>query len=235
MSAKTGKRGLIMPKATAMWLIENTALTFDQIGGFTGLHPIEVQALADGDVAKGLVGRNPVEHGEVTAEELEKAKADERYIMKLAKSDLPPVKIRAKGPKYTPVSKRSDKPDAIAYILKHHPEISDAQISRLVGTTKPTIASVRDKTHPNMTNIKARHPADIGLCTYAELEAASRKGLKAQGKNDEEIEAIKNKILENQQREREERPSPSSSSDRLAGFDFTNFLKSSGSGGSGNQ
>src|SRR5690606_19109898 len=129
---------------TAVWLVENTALTFEQIANFTGLHPIEVQALADEEVGRGIVGRNPVENHEVVQEELDKANADNSYMMKRAKNDLPSVKLRAKGPKYTPVSKRSDKPDAIAYILKHNSEISDAQICKLVGTTKPTIQAVRD-------------------------------------------------------------------------------------------
>ncbi|MCB9996457.1 MAG: DUF1013 domain-containing protein [Rhodospirillales bacterium] len=215
--------GLIMPKATAVWLVENTALTFQQIADFTGLHAIEVQALADEDVGRGIVGRNPVEHGEVAQTELDKAEKDENYIMKLSKNDLPAVKMRAKGPKYTPVSKRGDKPDAIAYLLKHHPEISDAQISKLVGTTKPTIASVRDRSHPNTPNLRPRHPVDLGLCTYAELEAASKKGLKAQGKNDEEIQAHKEKILSNQEEKPLEAPEEK---DPMAGFDFSNFMSS---------
>ena len=222
--------GLLMPKATAVWLIENTALTFDQIGSFTGLHPIEVQALADEDVGRGIVGRNPIENGETTQAELDKAEKDQNYVMRLSKSDLPSVKLRAKGPKYTPVSKRGDKPDAIAYLLKHHPEVSEAQICKLVGTTKPTIQSVRDRSHPNTPNLRPRHPVDLGLCTYAELEAASKKGLKAQGKTDEEILAQKDKILGNQENEaaeeqQQEQPASGNS------FDFTNFL-SAGTGGS---
>ncbi len=222
--------GLLMPKATAVWLVENTALSFEQIGDFTGLHAIEVQALADEEVGRGIVGRNPVEHGEVTQEELDKAAADTKYRMKMSRSDLPSVKLRAKGPKYTPVSKRGDKPDAIAYLLKHHPEITDAQICRLIGTTKPTIASVRDRSHPGAQQIKPRHPVDLGLCTYGELEAASRKGLKAQGKNDEEIKAIQNKALENLETEKEK---PTASKDRTEGFDFTNFLSRNTGSGSG--
>lgn len=223
--------GLLMPKATAVWLVENTALSFEQIGDFTGLHAIEVQALADEEVGRGIVGRNPVEHGEVTQEELDKAAKDTGYRMKMSRSDLPSVKLRAKGPKYTPVSKRGDKPDAIAYLLKHHPEITDAQICRLIGTTKPTIASVRDRSHPGAQSIKPRHPVDLGLCTYGELEAASRKGLKAQGKNDEEIKAIQNKALENLETEKEK---PHASKDRTEGFDFTNFLSRNTGSGSGN-
>lgn len=223
--AKLEATGLLMPKATAVWLIENTALTFEQIGGFTALHPIEIQALADEDVGLGIVGRNPVEHGEVTQDELDKAIKDDSYIMRLSKSDLPAVKTRAKGPRYTPVSKRGDKPDAIAYLLKHHPEISDAQICKLVGTTKPTIAGIRTKSHPNMANLKPRHPVDLGLCTYAELEAASKKGLKAQGKDEAEIEAHKTRILANQEEEKQVEP------DDPLGFDFSNFLSTPSSAG----
>lgn len=223
MSSKYEHKGLLMPKATAVWFIENTALTFEQIGDFAGLHPIEVQALADEDVGRGIVGRNPIDHTEVTQEELDKAIADQDYRMVHAKSILPSVKVRAKGPKYTPVSKRGDKPDAISYLLKQHPEISDAQICKLVGTTKPTLNAVRDRTHANSSSIKPRHPVDLGLCSYAELEAASRKGLKAQGKTDEEIKAHQEKRFESQQEPEEK---PDSGNDKLAGFDFSNFLGS---------
>ncbi len=214
--------GLLMPKATAVWLVENTALTFEQIAGFTGLHPIEVQALADEEVGRGIVGRNPVENHEVLQEELDKAIANSDYVMKRARNDLPTVKIRAKGPKYTPVSKRSDKPDAIAFILKHHSEISDAQICKLVGTTKPTIQSVRDRSHPSSANLRPRHPVDLGLCTYTELEAASNKGFRAQGKDPEEIKRQKEKVLEEQAAERA--AEHGSREDKYAAFDFSNFL-----------
>ena len=227
-AAKLEPRGLLMPKATAVWLVENTAQSFEQIANFTGLHAIEVQALADGEVGRGIVGRNPVEHNEVTKEELDKANADDNYIMKLSRSDLPSVKIRSKGPKYTPVSKRGDKPDAIAYILKHHPEISDAQITKLVGTTKPTIQNIRDRTHPSSSSLKPRHPVDLGLCTYAELEAASRKGLKAQGKTDAEIDAHKAKILGNQEMaQKPAEPEQNATENMMEGFDFSSFVNSS--------
>lgn len=217
---------LLMPKATAIWLIDNTTLTFDQVAQFTTLHKVEVQALADEDVGLGIVGRDPVKNGETTQEELDKAMADDSYIMKLSRSDLPSVKTRAKGPRYTPVSKRGDKPDAIAWILKNHPEISDAQISRLVGTTKPTINAVRDRTHQNASSIRPRNPAEMGLCTYQELEAASDKGLRAQGKDPEAIKAERLKKLEE-----DNQPAEESVADAVGGFDFSNFL-SSGTGGS---
>lgn len=217
--------GLLMPKATAVWLIDNTGLTFKQIAAFTGLHAIEVQALADEEVGLGIVGRNPVENREVTQEELSKAEADPAYQMIYAKSDLPSVKSRSKGPRYTPVSKRGDKPDAIAYVLKHHPEITDAQIVKLIGTTKPTINAIRERTHQNIQSIKPRHPVDLGLCTYKELQAAIKKGLRAQGKTDEEIEQQHNKALANKEETPSESVRDESNDDHnLGGFDFSNFL-----------
>jgi uncharacterized protein len=214
---------LLMPKATAVWLIENTALTFTQIADFTSLTEIEIEALANEDIGRGLVGRDPIEHSELTKEELERCQADPAARLKQAKNELPPVKIRAKGPRYTPVSKRSDKPDAIAYILKQNPEISDAQICKLVGTTKPTIDSVRDRTHPNSPTMKPRHPADLGLCTYQEYEKAVNKGLKAAGKDPE---AVKAQRLAEQQKQLQQDDQPVSSG---GGFDFSNFLTGSGS------
>ena len=229
MSASKAARvdGLLMPKATAVWLVENTALTFDQIADFTELTSLEVQALADGDVGRGIQGRDPVRHGEVMPEELDKAAADPAYKMILAKSSLPPVKVRSKGPKYTPVAKRGDKPDAVAYLLKNNTELSDAQICKLVGTTKPTIAAVRDRTHANAANIKPRHPVDLGLCTYAELEAASDKAYRAQGKDPEEMKRKKREAEEAARMpimEKEVNPE-----DKFAGFDFTNFMGSASS------
>lgn len=215
---------LLMPKATAVWFIDNTALDFEQIADFTGLHVIEVQALADEEVGRGIVGRDPVKNNELDPAELEKAKADPTYRMKIlrARTDLPAVKVRAKGPKYTPVSKRSDKPDAIAWILKNHPEISEAQICKLVGTTKPTIQSVRDRTHPNSANIKPRHPAELGLCTYQELEKASEKGLRAQGKDPAQVKAERAAQQEKGNAEMQEEKSGKEGI--FSGFDFSNFL-----------
>lgn len=218
---------LLMPKASAVWLVENTVLTFSQIAEFTGIHKVEVQALADGDVGRGIVGRDPIKNGETTQEELDKATEDDSYIMKYSRNDLPSVKTRAKGPKYTPVSKRGDKPDAIAWIVKNHPEISDAQITKLVGTTKPTIQAVRDRTHPNSSSIRPRHPADLGLCTYRELETASDKGFKAQGKDPEEMKA---KRLKEQEEANKAMGEPEEPKEAAGGFDFSNFL-SSGIGG----
>ena len=168
----------LMPKATAVWLVENTALTFEQIADFCGLHALEVQAIADGEVAAQMQGLDPVANGQVTAEEIKRCEQDPSARLDLSKEALPEPLVKHKGPRYTPISKRQDKPDAIAWLLKNHPELSDGQISKLVGTTKPTIAAVRDRTHWNSPNIKPRHPVALGLCTLPELEAAVQRASK---------------------------------------------------------
>jgi len=171
----------LMPKATAVWLVENTSLTFDQIADFCQLHPLEVQAIADGEVAIQMQGLDPVANGQTTAEEIERCQADPEARMKLSPQAVPQQYVKHKGPRYTPISKRQDKPDAIAYLLRTHPELSDAQISKLIGTTKPTIAAVRDRTHWNSTNIKPRHPVGLGLCTMEELDDAVARAVRLRG------------------------------------------------------
>ena len=168
-------RSPLMPKATAVWLVENTALTFDQIAEFCGLHPLEVQAIADGEVATQMLGLDPVANGQTTMAEIERCQADPDARLKLLETAIPPQHQRHKGPRYTPVAKRQDKPDAILYLLRNHPELSDAQICKLVGTTKPTINAVRDRTHWNSPNLKARHPVGLELCTLEELDQAVTK------------------------------------------------------------
>jgi hypothetical protein len=160
----------LMPKATAVWLVDNTALTFEQIAEFCGMHSLEVQAIADGEVATGIVGQDPIANGQLSKTEIERCEADTAASLKLTVSDIPLPQQRAKGARYTPVSKRHDRPDAIAWLLKHHPELADAQIQKLLGTTKPTINAVRDRTHWNAANIKPRNPVTLGLCTEADLE-----------------------------------------------------------------
>ena len=162
----------LMPKATAVWLVENTALTFEQVADFCGLHPLEVQAIADGEVAVGIVGLDPVANSQVTRAEIERCEADPDGRLKLTITDIPQSNAKPKGARYTPVSKRQDRPDAIAWIIKHHPELSDAGISKLIGTTKPTIQAVRDKSHWNASNIKPRNPVTLGMCSEADLEKA---------------------------------------------------------------
>ncbi len=173
---------ILMPKATAVWLIENTALSFDQIGEFCGLHPLEVQGIADGEVAIGIVGQDPTANGQLTAEEIKRCEGDVNARLQIAKSNIPQPLTRTKGPRYTPVSKRQDKPDAVAWLIRHHPELSDAQISRLIGTTKQTIAAIRDRTHWNTANLRPRDPVLLGLCTQTDLNAAILKARKAAGK-----------------------------------------------------
>jgi uncharacterized protein len=165
----------LMPKATAVWLVEHTSLTFEQIADFCGLHPLEVQAIADGEVANQMQGLDPVANGQTTAEEIARCQADPDARLTLSPQATPPQVVRHKGPRYTPIAKRQDKPDAIAFLLRSHPELTDAQISKLIGTTKPTIAAVRDRTHWNSPNIKPRHPVGLGLCTLDELEDAVRR------------------------------------------------------------
>ena len=165
----------LMPKATAVWLIQNTTLTFEQIADFCGLHPLEVQSIADGETAPGMVGFSPVNSSQVTMEEIGRCQKDPDARLRIAESRVPEPALRAKGPRYTPVARRQDKPDAIAWLVRYHAEISDSHIARLIGTTKPTIKAVRDRSHWNITNIKARDPVALGLCSRYELESTLAK------------------------------------------------------------
>lgn len=160
----------LMPKATAVWLIDKTALTFEQIAEFCGMHPLEVQAIADGEVAQGIVGYDPVANSQVTAEEIHRCEADPTARLHL----LPPATYapkRQRGARYTPVAKRNDRPDGIAFLLRNYPQLSDAQVVKLLGTTKETIQKVRDRQHWNSANIKPRDPVILGLCTQTDLNA----------------------------------------------------------------
>jgi hypothetical protein len=188
-----------MPKATAVWLVYNTTLTFLQIGSFCNLHELEVQAIADGEVAIGIVGLDPVTNGQLTQKEIERCEADPAVRLKIAKSDIPQPVARQKGPRYTPVSKRADKPDAIAWLLRNQPDVSDAQIGRLIGTTKPTINAIRDRTHWNSSNLQPRSPVEVGLCSHQELhdavviaatKAAKRRPKDAEEGTEEAAEAV---------------------------------------------
>jgi hypothetical protein len=161
----------LMPKATAVWLIEKTALTFTQIADFCGMHPLEVQAIADGEVAQGIVGYDPVANAQVTADEIRRCEADPALRLKLAHTALPLPK-RLRGSRYTPVAKRNDRPDAIAFLLRSYPHLTEAQVSKLLGTTKETIQKVRERSHWNSANIKPRDPVILGLCSQTDLNAA---------------------------------------------------------------
>jgi hypothetical protein len=169
----------LMPKATAVWLIENTTLNFEQIADFCGLHPLEVQGIADDEVAIGIVGLDPTANGQLTREEIARCEKDPASRLKMLKQDIPMPAPRTKGPRYTPVSKRQDKPDAIAWLLRHHPELSDAQVSKLIGTTKQTIAAVRDRSHWNSPNLRPRDPVLLGLCSQSDLNNAVTKARRA--------------------------------------------------------
>src|SRR5258708_377758 len=168
-----------MPHATAAWLVENTSLTFEQIAEFCGLHILEVQAIADDTAATKLTGRDLIRAGELTHEEIEKGQNDPDHPLQMHKAP-DPVR-RTRGPRYTPVSKRSDKPDGIAWIIKNHPDVTDGQISKLIGTTRTTIGAIRDRSHWNIANITPKDPVTLGLTTQRELDAAVAKAAKAAG------------------------------------------------------
>lgn len=170
---------VLMPKATAVWLIENTALTFDQVAEFCGLHPLEVQSIADGEVAIGMVGFDPIASGQLTMEEIERCSTDPATRLRLAQANVPRPTTRTKGPRYTPVARRQDRPDGIAWLLRNFPELSDGQVARLIGTTKPTINSIRDRSHWNIVNIKPRDPVALGLCSREDLSQAIEKARRA--------------------------------------------------------
>lgn len=165
----------LMPKATAAWLVDNTALTFDQIADFCGLHPLEVQALADGEVNSGIMGTNPIINGELTPDEIARCEKNVNAKLKMMKTDLPKPRARTKGPRYTPVTKRAEKPNAVAYLLKKYPELADVQVAKLVGSTKPTVDAIRNKTHPSSNTLKPADPVSLGLCTADELDRAVKK------------------------------------------------------------
>jgi uncharacterized protein len=166
----------LMPKATAVWLVENTSLSFDQIAEFCGLHVLEVKGIADGDVAQGIKGMDPISNGQLTREEIKAAEEDHDHRLRLAdtKVDIPEVKTKP-GPRYTPVSRRQDRPNAVVWLLRNHAELKDSQIMRLVGTTKPTIASIRDRTHWNSNNLVPQDPVTLGLCSQTDLDSEVRK------------------------------------------------------------
>jgi hypothetical protein len=176
---------ILMPKATAVWLVDNTSMTFEQIADFCGLHPLEVKGIADGEVARDIRGADPIANGQLSREELDRAAANPKYRMVAQKSRhaelLKPVK---KGPRYTPVSRRQDRPDAIAWFVRNHPEVTDAQIAKLLGTTKATIEQVRGRTHWNSNNIKPVDPVTLGLVGQLELDAVVKKAAEKKAKDD---------------------------------------------------
>ncbi|KWV91382.1 DUF1013 domain-containing protein [Erythrobacter sp. YT30] len=207
MAAKDQPKPL-MPHATATWLVDHTGLSFEQIAEFCGLHILEVQAMADDLAGSKYTGRDPVHAGELTLDEIKLGEEDSEYALKMHKA---PVEVtRTKGPRYTPVSKRQDKPDGIAWILRNHPEVSDAQISKLIGTTRNTIGAIKERTHWNIQNIQPKDPVTLGLCSQRELDAvvakaAKRAGIETEAAPEEggDNRSEKDKLIEELRAERE--------------------------------
>ncbi|MER2535684.1 MAG: DUF1013 domain-containing protein [Rhizobiaceae bacterium] len=161
---------LLMPKATAVWLVDNTALSFDQIAQFCGLHPLEVKAIADGESAQGIKGMDPIMTGQLTREEIARAEKEPNHKLKLSDPKVRVPESKRKAPRYTPLSKRQDRPNAILWLVRNHPELKDAQISRLVGTTKSTIEQIRERKHWNAANLQPMDPVMLGLCSQIDLD-----------------------------------------------------------------
>ncbi len=197
----------LMPHATAAWLVDNTGLSFSQIAEFCGLHILEVQAMADDMTGTKYTGRDPVRAGELTMEEIEKGQADEDYVLKISKG--PEQVRRTKGPRYTPVSKRQDKPDGISWLLRNHPEISDGAICKLIGTTRNTITAIRERSHWNISEIQPKDPVTLGLCSQRELDAivaraAKKAGLQDKAADDSRFAGDRDALIEQLRAERDE-------------------------------
>ncbi len=160
----------LMPKATASWLIENTALSFKQISEFVGIHILEVQAIADGEVSSGILPRNPLENGELTKDEITKCESDANLRLNIKSSDIPIPNTKTKGSRYTPLSKRADKPNGIIWLVKNIPNLPDSKICKIIGTTKKTVQSIRDRTYWNIQNVRAQNPFELGLCSKEDIE-----------------------------------------------------------------
>ncbi|MBR9764496.1 MAG: DUF1013 domain-containing protein [Rhodobacteraceae bacterium] len=175
----------IMAKATAVWLVDNTTLSFKQIADFTGMHELEIQGIADGEVAQGVKGFDPITNNQLTQEEIDKAEKDPLHKLKLKFNAAAVGEEKRRGPRYTPLSKRQDRPNSILWLVKFHPELSDSQISKLVGTTKPTIQSIRERTHWNIANMQPIDPVALGLCKQTELDAAVQKAAAEKAKRGE--------------------------------------------------
>ena len=220
---------ILMPKATAVWLVDNTSLTFEQIADFCGLHPLEVRGIADGEVARDIRGADPITNGQLNREELDKAQANPAYRMQVQKSRhaelLKPTK---KAPRYTPVSRRQDRPDAIAWFVRNHPEVTDAQISKLLGTTKSTIEAVRDRTHWNSANLKPVDPVTLGLVGQIELDAVVRAAAAKKAKDDARRGIVDGPSLNQAEAEVEPEPVYEDEDDRGADVDLKNVFANSG-------
>lgn len=175
----------LMPKATAVWLVENTALSFEQIAAFCRLHPLEVKAIADGEAAQGIKGLDPILTGQLTRDEVQRAEKDPRYVLKLAERKVKVPESKRRGPRYTPVSRRQDRPNAILWLLRNHPELKDAAIMRLVGTTKTTIQQIKERTHWNAANLTPMDPVSLALCSQIELDIEVERASKGLPRRDD--------------------------------------------------
>ncbi|MCR9112395.1 MAG: DUF1013 domain-containing protein [Rhodobacteraceae bacterium] len=178
----------LMAKATAVWLVDNTTISFKQIADFVGMHELEIQGIADGDVAAGVKGFDPIANNQLTQGEIEKAEKDVQYSLKLKHNPAAQGEEKRRGPRYTPLSKRQDRPNAILWLVKFHPELADSQIAKLVGTTKPTIQSIRERTHWNISNMQPIDPVALGLCKQSELDAAVQKAAAKKAKDGETMD-----------------------------------------------
>ena len=223
----------LMPKATAVWLVENTALSFDQVAEFCKLHPLEVKAIADGDAAQGIKGLDPIQTGQLSREEIEKAEGDQDYRLKLLDPKVRlPVAKRKKGPRYTPVSRRQDRPNAILWLVRNHPELKDSQIMRLVGTTKSTIQSIRERTHWNAQTLQPMDPVTLGLCSQIDLDlevhrAAKEKPVDAASQGATLLPASETTIRPREPEPAEKKPSEELNVDAV----FAKLKQLGGSGG----
>lgn len=205
--AATEKATPLMPHATASWLVDNSGLTFEQIADFCGIHILEVQAMADDLASSKYTGRDPIQAHELTHEELQKGEADPDYELVMQKG--PDQVRRTKGPRYTPVSKRQDKPDGIAWLLRNHPELSDGQVGKLIGTTRNTINAIRERSHWNIANIVPKDPVTLGLCSQRELDAmvakaAKKAGIEPEVQEDVKLGSEKEALIEELRRERDQ-------------------------------
>ena len=183
----------LMPKATAVWLVDNTTLTFRQIADFVGMHELEISGIADGEVAVGIKGFDPITNNQLTADEIKRCEGDPIQRLKLVKRQVAPPE-KKKGPRYTPVSKRQERPQAIAWLVRYHPEMEDSQISKLLGTTKPTIQTIRDRTHWNIANIQPVDPVALGLCSQIDLDAAVQKAAEKKARLQEAVPTPEERI-----------------------------------------
>ncbi|MEL7149255.1 MAG: DUF1013 domain-containing protein [Pseudomonadota bacterium] len=198
----------IMAKATAVWLVDNTTISFKQIADFCGLHELEVQGIADGDVATGVKGFDPIANNQLTQDEIDKAENDPLYKLKLKFNAAAVGEEKRRGPRYTPLSKRQDRPASILWLVKFHPELSDGQISKLVGTTKPTIQSIRERTHWNISNIQPIDPVALGLCKQSELDAAVQKAAAKKARDGEVMSDEERRKLVSTEQSLEGEPEP---------------------------